>query len=96
MSFYWEWSIYNLPSGKTVDDVKNLVATNPDWGLPSLGYTGIKVGSDVHGEKGSIFVAVTYLPTSGSDYWQVVSCVGDKADLSSVVGNLGILHADYF
>lgn len=28
MGLWLEWSKYNLPTGKTVDDVKNLVATN--------------------------------------------------------------------
>jgi hypothetical protein len=39
MGLWWEWSTYTLPSGKTIDDVKNLVATNTFYGLPSLGYT---------------------------------------------------------
>ncbi len=96
MGLWWEWSKYNLPSGKTIDDVKNLVATNAYYGLPSLGYTGIAVGADVHGSKGAVIVAVTYLQISGSEYWQVVSCAGDKSDLDELIGQLGILHADYF
>jgi hypothetical protein len=96
MGLWWEWSTYNLPSGKTIDDVKNLVATNPYYGLPSLGYTGIAVAADVHGVKGGVIVAVTYLPMTGSNHWQVVSCNGDKTDLDQVVGQLGILHTDYF
>jgi hypothetical protein len=96
MGLWWEWSTYALPSGKTVDDVKNLVATNTFYGLPSLGYTDIAVGSDVHGVKGGVIVAVVYLGIGGQNYWQVVSCCGDKSDLNVLVGQLGILHADYF
>lgn len=96
MGLWWEWSKYNLPSGKTVDDVKNLVATNEFYGLPSLGYTGIKVAADVHGTNKDVIVAVVYLQIGGQDYWQVVSCAGDKTDLDEVVGQLGILHNDYF
>jgi len=96
MGLWWEWSKYNLPSGKTVDDVKNLVATNVYYGLPSLGYTGIEVGADVHGVNGGVIVAVTYLHIGGPEYWQVVNCAGDKTDLNEVLGQLGILHADYF
>ncbi|HTV54441.1 MAG TPA: hypothetical protein VMI06_05950 [Terriglobia bacterium] len=58
MGLWWEWSKYTLPSGKTVDDVKNLVATNTSYGLPSLGYTDIKVAADVHGSKGGVIGAV--------------------------------------
>ena len=96
MGLWWEWSKYNLPSGKTVDDVKNLVATNVYYGLPSLEYTDIAVAADMHGFKGSVVVAVVYLQVSGQEYWQVVSCAGDQADLNEVVGQLGILHNDYF
>ncbi len=96
MGLWWEWSVYALPSGKTIDDVKNLVATNTFYGLPSLGYTGIKVAADVHGTKKGVIVAVTYLEMSGPNYWQVVSCAGEKTDLDAVIGQLGILHTDYF
>jgi len=96
MGLWWEWSKYTLPSGKTVDDVKNLVATNASYGLPSLGYTDIEVTADVHGLKKGVIVAVVYLQISGPDYWQVVSCAGEKSDLNEVVGQLGILHTDYF
>jgi hypothetical protein len=96
MGLWWEWSKYNLPSGKTVDDVKNLVATNVYYGLPSLGYTDIEVGADVHGVKGGVIVAVTYLQIGGQEYWQVVSCAGDKTDLDVLLGQLGILHNNYF
>jgi len=51
MGLWWEWSRYTLPSGKTIDDVKNLIATNTSYGLPSLSYTDIKVAADVLGEK---------------------------------------------
>lgn len=96
MGLWWQSSKYNLPKGKTVDDVKNLVATNTSYGLPSLGYTGIKVGADVQGVNGSVIVAVTYLEIGGSEYWQVVMCAGDKTDLNALVDQLGILHTDYF
>jgi len=96
MGLWWEWSKYTLPSGKTVDDVKNLVATNPYSGLPSLGYTGIAVGTDVHGSKGSVIVAVVYLGIGGSDYWQVLSTNGDRTDLNTLGEQLKILHRDYF
>jgi hypothetical protein len=39
---------------------------------------------------------VTYLQIGGQQYWQVVSCAGDKSDLDAFVGQLGILHNDYF
>jgi hypothetical protein len=93
MGLWWEWSRYNLPSGKTVDDVKNLVATNTSYGLPSLGYTDIAVGTDVHGTKGGVIVAVVSLGISGQEYWQVVSCAGNQTDLNDLVGQLGILPA---
>jgi len=96
MGLWWEWSKYTLPSGKTIDDVKNLVATNPYYGLPSLGYADIAVAADVHGVNKGIIVAVVYLSISGPDYWQVVSCAGDKTDLNELVAQLGILHTDYF
>ena len=96
MELWWEWSKYTLPSGKTVNDVLNLVATNVSYGLPSLGYGDIAVAADVHGQKKGVIVAVVYLQISGQDYWQVVSCAGDKTDLNELVGQLGILHADYF
>lgn len=50
----------------------------------------------MHGSKGSVIVAVTYLQIGGPDYWQVVSCAGNKTDLDELVGQLGILHNDYF
>ena len=98
MGLWWEWSKYTLPSGKTVDDVKTLIATNTSYGLPSplLGYTDIEVGADVHGLKKGVIVAVAYLHISGQNYWQVVNCAGDKTDLSHLVDQLGILHTDYF
>ena len=96
MGLWWKWSKYTLPSGKTVDDVKNLIATNTSYGLPSLGYTDIEVAEDVHGLKKSVIVAVVYLQISGQDYWQVVNCAGDKTDLNQLVDQLGILHTDYF
>ena len=98
MGFWWEWSKYTLPSGKTVDDVKNLVATNTYYGLPSslLGYTDIKVAADVHGVKGGVIAAVAYLHMNGQDYWQVVCSTGNKTDLNELVSTLGILHTDYF
>ena len=96
MGLWWEWSKYTLPSGKTVDDVKTLVASNVYDGLPSLGYTGIAIAADVHGSKGSVTVAVAYLPIGGDEYWQVVSTDGSKTDLKAVVDSLGILHTDYF
>jgi hypothetical protein len=98
MGLWWEWSKYALPSGKTVDEVKDLVATNMFYGLPSplLGYTDIKVAADVQGVKKGVIAAVVYLHMSGQDYWQVVSCAGDKTDLNELVSTLGILHADYF
>ena len=98
MGLWWEWSKYTLPSGKTVDDVKTLVATNTSYGLPSplLGYTSIKVAADVQGVKKGVLAAVVYLQMSGQDYWQVVSCDGDKTDLNELVSTLKILHTDYF
>jgi hypothetical protein len=96
MGLWWEWSKYSLPSGKTVDDVKNLVATNTFYGLPSLGYTGIEVAGDVHGTKTGVIVAVAYLQISGNEYWQVVNCAGDKTDLKVLIAQLKILHTDYF
>jgi hypothetical protein len=96
MGLWWEWSKYTLPSGKTVDDVKNLVATNAYYGLPSLGYTGIKVAADVQGKKGGVNVFVAYLHMSGQDYWQVLNCDGSKTDLDEILAQLKILHNDYF
>ena len=80
MGLWWEWSKYTLTSGKTVDDVKNLVVTNTSYGLPSplLGYTDIKVVADVQGVKKGVIAAVVYLQISGQDYWQVVAAVGPK------------------
>jgi hypothetical protein len=96
MGLWWEWSKYTLPSGKTVDDVKNLVATNTSYGLPSLSYTDIEVAADVLGKKKGVIVAVVYLDISGQDYWQVVNCAGEKMDLDALVDQLKILHTDYF
>jgi len=96
MGLWWEWSRYTLPSGKTIDDVKNLIATNTSYGLPSLSYTDIKVVADVLGEKKGVVVAVVYLHISGQDYWQVVSCAGAKTDLNELLDQLKILHTDYF
>ncbi len=96
MGLWWEWSKYTLPSGKTVDDVKNLIATNTWHGLPSLGYTDIKVAADVQGKKKGVVVLVAYLHISGQDYWQVLNCAGTKTDLNELLGQLKILHNDYF
>ncbi len=96
MGLWWAWSKYTVPSGKTTDDVKTLIATNTFYGLPSLGYTEIKVAADVQGQKKGVIVAVTFLQISGQDNWQVVSCAGEKTDLDELLGQLGILHEDYF
>jgi hypothetical protein len=96
MGLWWEWKKYTLPSGKTVNDVKNEVATNAYYGLPSLGYTAKVQAADVIGQKTGVMVAVAYLQISGQDYWEVVSCCGDQTDRNEVVSQLGILHADYF
>lgn len=96
MGLWWEWSNYTLPSGKTVDDVKNLVASNTSYGLPSIGYTDIQIAADVVGKKKGVIVAVAYLNRSGQDYWQVVNCAGEKTDLNVLVDQLAILHTDYF
>jgi hypothetical protein len=69
MGLWWEWQKYKLPSGKMVDDVKNLVADNTQWGLPSLGYTHIKVHAGVLGEKKGVTAAVAYLHIGGQEYW---------------------------
>jgi hypothetical protein len=96
MGLFWTAKKYNLPSVKTVDDVKNLVATNAYYGLPSLGYTATVQPGDVAGVKGSVIIAVAYLGITGSEYWELVTTNGDKTDLSAVVDQLAILHRDYF
>jgi hypothetical protein len=75
-TLWWSWNQYNLsPAAGDIGAVMSSIAS----GLPSLGYTGIEQGADVHGLKGDFLLAVTYLPISGSNFWQVVVAGGDGA-----------------
>lgn len=96
MGLWWQSTKYTLPSGKTIDEVKNEVATNAYYSLRSLGYTTTVQPGDVTGEKTGVIVLVGYLQISGSDYWEVVICSGSQTDRNTVVSTLGILHTDYF
>jgi len=94
MALWWEWSKYTLPSGKKIDDLKKAIADDTTNGLPSLGYTDIKVaGDEVHGQTKGDIIAVVYLPISGQDFWQVVSCAGSgpKEKVTTFLNALGIL-----
>jgi hypothetical protein len=99
MDYRWEWTTCNIGTG-TVAKVYNQIATDPVYGLPALGYTGIEVGSDVHGWKGKVIVVALLLPISGSDYWLIVSCAGDTADAQSnangLMSQIKIILNDYF
>ena len=48
MGLWWHWDKYKLPSGKTIHDVLNLIATNPPDNLTGLGYIAVATASDVH------------------------------------------------
>lgn len=80
----------------------NQIATNPTYGFPSLGWTGIKVASDVHAWNGKLIIVVVLLPISGSEYWLIVSSAGDgteddaKANINIATSQIKTILNDYF
>ena len=101
MVYYWEWSRVSLGTG-TVAEAYNQIATNPTYGFPSAGWTGIEVASDVHAWNGKLIIVVLLLPISGSDYWLIVSSAGDgteeqaKDNINVAVNQIKIILNDYF
>jgi hypothetical protein len=101
MVYYWEWSRVSLGTG-TVAEAYNQIATNPTYGFPSVGWTGIEVASDVHAWNGKLIIVVLLLPISGSDYWLIVSSAGDgteeqaKDNINVAVNQIKIILNDYF
>jgi hypothetical protein len=87
-SLWWNWDEYALPSAaEDIGEVKQAIASS----LPTLGYTGVQTGEDVHGVKGDYFLAVLYLYIGGRNFWQVVACVwnggsqsGAEAEINKV------------
>jgi hypothetical protein len=76
-SLWWNWSQYTLsPAAGDIGEVYEGIAQ----GLITLGYTGVQQAADVHGVKGDFIIAVTYLPISGQNFWQVMACGGDGAE----------------
>ena len=101
MVFYWESTKVSLGTG-TVPEAYNQIATNPDQGFPSLGWTGIQASSDVHAWNGKLIIVVVLFPISGSEYWLVVSSAGDgteadaKANINTAINLIKIILNDYF
>lgn len=101
MVYYWEWTQVSLGTG-TVAKAYDQIATNPTYGFPSFGWTGIKVGSDVHAWNGKLIIVVLLLPISGSDYWLIVSSAGDgtedqaKENINLATGQIKVILNDYF
>ena len=101
MVYYWEWTRVSLGTG-TVAEAYNQIATNPTYGFPSAGWTGIEVASDVHAWNGKLIIVVLLLPISGSDYWLIVSSAGDgteeqaKDNINVAVNQIKIILNDYF
>ncbi len=101
MVYYWEWTQVSLGTG-TVGEAYNQIATNTSYGFPSLGWTGIKVASDVHAWNGKLIIVVVLLPISGSEYWLIVSSAGDgteddaKANINIASSQIKIILNDHF
>jgi hypothetical protein len=101
MVYYWEWTQVSIGTG-TVAEAYNQIGTNPTYGFPSLDWTGIHVGTDVHAWNGKLIIVVLLLPISGSDCWLVVSSAGDgteddaKANINIAVGQIKTILNDYF
>jgi len=101
MVYYWEWTKVSLGTG-TVGEAYNQIATNPTYGFPSLGWTGIHVATDVYAWNGKLIIVVLLLPISGSEYWLIVSSAGDgteddaKANINIASGQMKIILNDYF
>ena len=101
MVYYWEWTQVSLGTG-TVGKAYDQIATNSTYGFPSFGWTGIKVGSDVHAWNGKLIIVVLLLPISGSEYWLIVSCAGDgtedqaKENINLATGQIKVILNDYF
>jgi hypothetical protein len=99
---HWEWSKHTFSVSVKLDDVYAKIASDPYLGLATLGYTGIKYGTDLHADKGDFFIAVVYLQVSGKEFWRVVTCAGNgtladaKTDINVVLGNIKILEENYF
>jgi hypothetical protein len=97
---HWEWSKHTFSVSVKLDDVYAKIASDPSYGLATLGYTGIKYGTDLHALKGDFIIAVVYLQVSGKEFWRVVTCAGDgtlaDADINVVLGNIKILEQNYF
>ena len=101
-AYFWNWSKHTFSMKVTIDDVYSRIATDPTWGLETLGYSGIKYGSDLHATIGDFIIAVVYLGISGNEFWRIVSCAGNgseadcKTYVNGVLGNIKILETDYF
>ena len=99
MAFFWNWHACNITSGG-VTTVYNGIATDPTWGLPSLGCTGIKNdGSSAGGHTGKLWIGVLLLPSnfsypSGNGYWLIVACGGGGTDADATT-NLNIAFENF-
>ena len=71
---WWQWDRYTLSeANEGIGEIYGSIAN----GLPNLGYAGVQHGLDVHGSKGSDFLAVLYLYIGNRDFWQVIACSTD-------------------
>jgi hypothetical protein len=72
-SLYWDWRHFDKPAAaEGVDEVLAAIAEK----LPGLGYTNVAVAQDVHGYKGELLLAATFLHINASSYWQVIAVGG--------------------
>jgi len=83
------------PAAGGISTVTELIAQ----GLPALGYKDVSSkGSLADGLKGDFFFAILYLPISGANFWQVMSCGGTggqaeaEADFSAVQNMINNFH----
>jgi hypothetical protein len=72
-ALYWDWRHFDKPAAaEGVDDVLAAIAKE----LPGLGYTKVAVAQDVHGFKGELLLAATFLHINATSYWQVIAVGG--------------------
>jgi hypothetical protein len=101
MVYYWDSTKVSIGTG-TIAAVYSQIATNPSYGFPTLGWTGIQVAADVHAWNGKLIIVAVLLPISGSDCWLVVSSAGDgtedqaKENINIATGQIKTILNDYF
>ena len=101
MVLFWQTHTCNITSGDPTP-VLNSIATDPTYGLPALGCTGIKHdGESAGGWTGKYRITVLLLPCGGN-FWFVLVCAGDgtdadaKSELNMAFENIQILIDNNF